>query len=337
MSETGAPCPTDRTNEKVIKNNNIVANTGQATSMTQKRIGMIGTGLMGTAMTRRLLKFGYDVYVWNRTKEKTLPLLESGAHWSDSPLRDCDRVILSLYNSQSVEDVMRDMQSSLRENTVIVDTTTGLPEDAIAMAHRLARFHVSYLDAPISGSSVQTENGEAVAIVGGDERVFDSCRDLFDLLVKKTIYAGEIGNGAKMKLVTNLVLGLNRAALSEGLIFAETLRIPPFAALQTLMESAAFSTVMNVKGMKMVNRDFRLEAKLSQHLKDLKIIEQIADRNDCPLPLTKTHIDLLEMAEEAGLGGYDNSAVIEAYDLLKDKGPENVDSGCFREKVSVHS
>ncbi len=103
---------------------------------------------------------------------------------------------------------------------------------------------VQYLDAPISGSSEQTRRGEAMAIVGGRQEAFAACRDLFDCCVHKTIYAGPCGSGSRMKLVSNLVLGLNRAALAAGLVFARTLGIEWDAALQVLIGSVAYSRIM---------------------------------------------------------------------------------------------
>ena len=287
--------------------------------MNQQRIGIIGLGLMGTAMTRRLLRHEFEVHVWNRTQEEACPLLELGAQWSDAPIRSCDRVILSLYDSQSVEEVLTNMQDSFRENVILIDTTTGTPEKSVALSLWLNKYHIVYTDVPISGSSVQTENGEAVAIVGAEPEIFESCSDIFDVLVKKAIHVGAVGNGSKVKLVTNLVLGLNRIALSEGLKFAESIGLPRDAALQVLMESAASSAVMKVKGEKMIHRDFTPQAKLAQHLKDLKIIERLAKENGCPLPMTNTHVLLLEKAEHAGLGLLDNSAIIEVYDILKNR------------------
>jgi len=173
---------------------------------------------------------------------------------------------------------------------------------------------VQYLDAPISGSSEQTRRGEATAIVGGPQEAFAACRDLFDCCVQQTIYAGPCGSGSRMKLVSNLVLGLNRAALAEGLVFARALGIDLEAALQVLIGSMAYSRIMDTKGRKMVENDFRTQARLSQHLKDIRLILQAAAVAGQDLPLTETHRRLLEAAEAAGFGEADNSAIIRAFD-----------------------
>ena len=116
-----------------------------------------------------------------------------------------------------------------------------------------------------------------------------------------------------MKLITNLVLGLNRAALAEGLAFAEALGVDLRAALEVLQDSAAASTVMNAKGEKMIAADFSVQARLNQHLKDVNIILDLAKSLSLNLPLSATHQRLLELAQSLGYGEQDNSAIIRAY------------------------
>ncbi len=279
--------------------------------MDRQTVGVIGLGLMGTAISERLLGAGFSVVVYNRTKEKAAGLLGQGAQWADNPLEVCDRVIISLYTTDVVEAVLAGMESAMRPGQMLVDTTTGDPRQTAELAARLAARDVEYLDAPVSGSSEQTRRGEVTAIVGGRRETFDSCRDLLDCFAARSIYAGPSGSGAKMKLVTNLVLGLNRAALAEGLVYAKAIGLEADAALTALMQSMAYSRIMETKGQKMVQGDFQTQARLSQHLKDIRLI--LADAA-VELPLSETHRRLLEIAERAGYGGEDNSAIIKAYD-----------------------
>src|SRR5262249_12383870 len=152
--------------------------------------------------------------------------------------------IVSLYTSDVVAEVLSTMSSALKAGQVLIDTTTGEPTDAVKLAARLAERGVRYLDAPISGSSKQTRRGEAAVIVGGERADFEACADLWPVLGGKTFYVGPTGSAAKMKLVANLVLGLNRAALAEGLSFAETIGVDPSAALDVLKGSPAYSKIM---------------------------------------------------------------------------------------------
>ena len=124
------------------------------------RVGVIGLGLMGTAIVDRLLEYQFVPHVWNRTREKAEPLVDRGAVWSDNPIADCDRVIVSLYSSEVVESVLQRLMSSLRQGQIVIDTTTGNPEQSVIWEQRLAEVGVSYLDAPISGSSELTRRGE---------------------------------------------------------------------------------------------------------------------------------------------------------------------------------
>jgi 3-hydroxyisobutyrate dehydrogenase-like beta-hydroxyacid dehydrogenase len=276
-----------------------------------KAVGLIGLGLMGTALTERLLEHGYPVVVWNRTRAKAAPLLARGAEWSDNPLASCSRAILSLYTSETVLQVLKSMEVGLRSGQIILDTTTGEPAQTAALGARLAAQGVHYLDAPISGSSEQTRRGEATVIVGGDRRTFDACADLWRVMGAKVFHVGPCGNAAKMKLITNLVLGLNRAALAEGLAFAEATGVSPAAALEVMVGSSAYSKAMDVKGRKMVERDFTVQARLTQHLKDVRLMLNVAAATGLELPLADTHRRLMERAEAAGLGELDNSAIVE--------------------------
>ena len=289
--------------------------TSSTTSPTpaSRTIGMIGLGLMGTAMTERFLEHGYSVRVWNRSKDKADPLLPLGAIWSDNPLAECDRVIISLYTTPVVEEVLEQLKAGLHAGQTLIDTTTGEPEQATALANRLAQLGVRYLDAPISGSSEQTRRGEATVLVGGGRETFDECADLWAIMGQRVFPVGAVGSAAKMKLVSNLVLGLNRAALAEALIYAESINVDPAAALEVLKGSMAYSKVMDVKGRKMLDRDYSVQARLSQHLKDVVLILETARQQGVDLPLSTVHRQLLEEAERRGFGQQDNCSVIEAW------------------------
>ncbi len=275
-----------------------------------KKIGMIGLGLMGTALTERLLEHGWQVLVWNRSRDKAEPLIEQGAVWSDNPIADADRVLISLYTSGVVEEVLTRMQDALRPGQTIVDTTTGEPAQSAAMGARLTQRGVHYLDAPISGSSEQTRRGEATVMVGGERPSFDACSDLWPMLGRTAFYMGVGGSAAKMKLISNLVLGLNRAVLAEGLAFAAAIGVEPAAALDVLKGSMAYSRAMDVKGRKMLEGDFSVQARLSQHLKDVRLMLHEATAAGMTLPLSAAHRQLLEQAELEGLGELDNSAIV---------------------------
>jgi 3-hydroxyisobutyrate dehydrogenase-like beta-hydroxyacid dehydrogenase len=146
----------------------------------------------------------------------------------------------------------------------------------------------------------------------GAEEAFARSRDLLEAFANRVFHVGPVGNSSKMKLATDLVLGLNRAALAEGLAFAASLGLDLEQTLGILRESVAYSRIMDTKGHKMVSGDFRPQARLSEHLKDVRLICELGKELGAQLPLSQAHQALMEQAEAAGLGGLDNSAIIKA-------------------------
>jgi len=288
-------------------------------------VGVIGLGLLGTALCERLLAAGYPVFVFNRTREKANSLIAMGAQWSDNPLIECDHLVISLYTTDIVEQVLDQLEAGLRPGQYFIDTTTGDPAETAALGRRLAERGIHYLESPIAASSEQTRQGDALAIVAGHEEAFLACGEIFDCLARKTHFVGPWGSAAKMKLINNLVLGLNRVALAEGLIFAEAIGVSMQSALDFLKEGNAYSVVMDVKGQKMVDGDFSVQAKLSQHSKDVRLMLEEASRGDNSLPMSNLHLQMLDQAEAAGLGELDNSVIIQAIELCVQNGVEIAD------------
>jgi 3-hydroxyisobutyrate dehydrogenase-like beta-hydroxyacid dehydrogenase len=225
--------------------------------------------------------------------------------------RACDRVILSLPSHREVGQVIAASATALHPGHIIIDTTTGDPEHSEALALELAGRGVTYLDATISGNSAQVREGTAVVMVGGDAEAFAACADVFSKMGAASFHTGPSGTGAKMKLVTNLVLGLNRAALAEGLALGEAIGLDPDLTLRVMRGSPAYSRAMDVKGEKMIRSEFSPDARLSQHLKDVRLMLELGAQCGLPMTLSAAHRAVLEEAEAAGLGGLDNSALIQ--------------------------
>lgn len=211
-----------------------------------------------------------------------------------------------------VLEVLRPWLSSIVPGTVVVDTTTSSPEHSQQIGELCRANGATYLDAPVSGSSEQTLYGKATVMVSGPEDAFHRCGELWPLMGQHVFYVGRTGNASRMKLVSNLVLGLNRAALAEGLVLADALGIPQSTALEVLKGSAAYSRQMDTKGEKMIQRDYSAQARLSQHLKDVWLMLESGRSTQTVLPLTAVHEQLLQTAQSLGFGDSDNSAVIEA-------------------------
>lgn len=286
------------------------------------KIGLVGLGLVGTAIAKRLLVEQFDVSGFDIDSKKCEHLEQLGAKAVGNPAQvaeQTDRIILSLPNTDEVLKVVegpggileaKSKGGSQTAPTYIIDTTTGDPEETATLAQRLAEKDIYFLDAPFSGSSQQVRDKEIVFMVGGDKTAYEKCLDIFQALGAKVFYLGASGKGSKAKLAGNLILGLNRLALAEGLVFASKLGLDPQAFLKLLKVTPAYSAAMDVKGKKMLDGDFQPQARLKQHHKDVSIILKYAERLKQELPLSKVHLDVLEKAIEAGDGDLDNSAVI---------------------------
>ena len=279
-------------------------------------VGLIGVGLLGSALANRLMNDGLRVYGFDSNEEQLEALNHSGGIACDSAaevVQNCDVLILSLPTSDVVLSLVRQLRTDFEPSQIVVDTTTGDPQQMIAVGQSLAELGVSYLEATVAGSSAQVTAGEVALLLGGDAKVVESVKPLLAAITSKHFHLGPVGTASRFKLVHNLVLGLHRAVLAEGLVFAESLGFDQEVTLEILEQTPAQSGVMETKGRRMVERDYGLQARLSQHLKDVRLILAEAERAGASTPLSRIHKTLLEQAEELGFGDADNSAVMEAF------------------------
>ena len=280
------------------------------------RVGLIGVGLLGTAMAQRFVAAGRDVLGFDVDASRRDALQGLGGTPTTSPaevIEQRDIIFLSLPTSDIAREVLEAVSNSFRPGQVIVDTTTGDPQTMASLGKWMAEQKVDYLDATIAGSSRQAAEGQVVGMVGGPESALKRCEFLLNDFCKQVFHLGEWGAGARMKLVLNLVLGLNRAVLAEGLSFAEALGMDASRALEVLRASVAYSGVMDTKGPKMIQRDFSVEARLAQHHKDVRLMLAAAAKAGAKLPLSQVHEQLLATLATTGLADVDNSAIIEAF------------------------
>jgi 3-hydroxyisobutyrate dehydrogenase-like beta-hydroxyacid dehydrogenase len=269
-----------------------------------KRVGLIGLGLLGSAMYDRLASAGYEVTGYDIDSAKTK------AKSPENVARSTDVLLLSLPHSEAAISVIDTIEPVLSTGQLVIDTTTGDPEQAVTLGQRLGGRGIGFIDAAIAGSSQELRRGEVNVLAGGSGEAIATALPLFKTFSQTIFHMGPCGSGARMKLVSNLVLGLNRAVLAEGLAFAERLGVDASMALEVLKAGSTCSRVMDNKGPRMLARDYTPEARLSQHLKDVRLILKAAGE---PLPLSAKHAELLERAEELGLGALDNSAIVEVF------------------------
>jgi len=281
----------------------------------ERSVACIGLGLLGAAMGERLLDHGWRVSGFDVEQTRCREFERAGGRILESARQAASESVLliSLPTSEIVATVLDEIRDDMTTGTIIVDTTTGRPGDSTNAAAQLAARGIDYLDATVGGSSQLARDGDTIIMCGGDEVAFERCRPLFDVLSRETFYTGASGNGARMKLVVNLVLGLNRAVLAEGLAFAEATGIDQRLALQILKAGPAASRVMDTKGEKMLTGDFEPQARLAQHLKDVRLILESGIESGAKLPLSTLHRELLSGRVAAGDEALDNSAIIRAF------------------------
>jgi 3-hydroxyisobutyrate dehydrogenase-like beta-hydroxyacid dehydrogenase len=281
-----------------------------------RKIGLVGLGLVGTAIAESLLARRFEIVGFDTDAERCRQLEKSGGKSASSPAEVADlveRVILSLPDTDVVLQVVEGPGGIMEAKSLpthIIDTTTGDPDQTISLAQRLARRGILFLDSTISGSSRQVRDRQAVFMVGGEKAEFEKCTDIFSALTEKVFHVGPSGSGSKAKLASNLILGLNRLALAEGLVFAEKLGLDLEAFLELLKTTPAYSAIMDTKGEKMLKGDFTPQARVRQHHKDVVLILKYAENAGQELPLSKVHLDVLKKSIAADDADLDNSAII---------------------------
>ena len=282
--------------------------------MAKETIGLIGLGLMGEVISARLMAAGYRVLGHDVDAAKNATFAATGAQAAASPaeVARCGMIVLAVFNTDQVEDVLeRALLPHARPGTIVLCTSTCDPDRIAALAARLEGSAIRFLETPVSGSSGQVRAGDGVGLIGGDRQTAADVKPLLDVLFPRRFHVGAAGDGGRAKLAINLIIGLNRLALAEGLAFAERMGLDGAAFLEVAKGSACYSQVMDVKGGKMVEREFTPEGRVTQHLKDVHLMLDIAGRLGQDLPALKVHNDVLEACVRAGEADRDNSIVIE--------------------------
>jgi len=280
-------------------------------------VAIVGLGLMGEVYARRLLDAkipvtGYDIDAARRSR---LALIGGKPAESIAALAKPARcIIIAVFNTEQVEDVVENhLLPALDEGSgkIVLCMSTVDPDRVAALAGRVIPRGIRYLDVPVSGTSDQVRRGDGVALIGGDMAIADDVTDIFDALFARRFHVGKVGDGGRAKLAVNLILGLNRLALAEGLVFAERLGLSPAAFLEVARGSASYSQVMETKGPKMVRGDFSPEGRVKQTLKDAHLMLDQAAAVGQKLSTLEVHVDVLEACVRAGEADLDNSAIIQ--------------------------
>jgi 3-hydroxyisobutyrate dehydrogenase-like beta-hydroxyacid dehydrogenase len=280
-------------------------------------VGVIGTGLMGMACARRMRAanlelLGYDVDT--RKLDAFVALGGKAAASLGQIAGACRKVVVAVFNTDQVEATVDALAAAVpagRPPLIVLCVSTCDPDRISKLVARTPADRLRYVEAPVSGTSDQTEKGDALGLIGGDPAAADEASEVLDAICPRRHHLGAAGNGGRAKLAINLILGVNRAALAEGLVFAQTLGLDPTAFLQVARESAAQSQVMDIKGPKMVSGDYTPHGFITQTRKDFLLMLEQAKARGQGLPLAETYVSIVDGCVAAGEGELDNSAVIE--------------------------
>lgn len=278
-------------------------------------VGVVGLGLVGRAIAQRLLHAGFAVVGFDVQEPACSALRALGGEVATS--REIGQramcVLLAVFDTGDVVQVLEGAGALLADGhrvQTVIDCSTGDPNRLEQLARRLAARGIGFVEAPLSGSSQQIAAGDATQLLAGDPAAIAACGPVLKAIAHNRIHVGAAGMAARAKLATNLVLGLNRAALAEGMAFAETLGIAPAAFLELVLATPARSAAAEQKGPLMVAGRFEPQSRIRQHLKDVTLMLESAERAGQPLPLSEAHARMMRDAIAAGDGDLDNAAII---------------------------
>ncbi|MEP0845922.1 MAG: NAD(P)-dependent oxidoreductase [Phycisphaerae bacterium] len=286
-------------------------------------IGFVGTGIMGGPMAGHLLRAGYSLSVHSRTRSRAAPLEAHGARWCDTPAdaaRACDVLMLNVPDTPDVEAVLfgpRGAAEALPTGSVVIDFSTISPQATRDFAARLAQRGSTLLDAPVTGGQVGAQNATLTIMVGGDSAAFVRVRPLLETLGKKVVHVGESGNGQLLKACNQILCAVNQIAVCEALMLAERSGLDLATAIDTLSGGAGGSWAWTNLGAKIVAGDLKPAFMIKLLQKDLRIVQDAAQRLSIPLPGTALAQQLFR-AVQARPGGDElgTQAMIEAYRRL---------------------
>jgi 3-hydroxyisobutyrate dehydrogenase-like beta-hydroxyacid dehydrogenase len=280
-------------------------------------VGLVGLGLMGSAMAPRLTAAGGTVVGCDIDEARRVEHLSRGGEIAASPKQvaaRCDVVVLSLPTSEVAREVCLGPGSIVEAErpVLVIDTTTPRPSDTVAIGNGLAEHGIRYVDATLSGNADMARRGDLVAMVGGTDADVAAAGPTLDAIARSVHHLGPLGSGAQTKLIVNLVLGVHRAALAEALVMGERAGLDLDVLLDVLQDGAAYSKAMDIAGRRMVEADhYPPASRIRQSHKDFRLIDELGQDLEAPIALASVVRHLLEQGEGEGLGDADNSAVVE--------------------------
>jgi 2-hydroxymethylglutarate dehydrogenase len=286
----------------------------------KKSIAVIGLGLMGTPIATRLMKAGYIVTGYDIVEEQIKKLTQIGLVPASSPSDAAGKaeiVILSLPNWNIVRETVEGnsgILSNPKRGQIVLDMSTSPPVESRAMAQKLEKYGIEWMDVPISGSSAQAKVGNMVFMVGGRKDTFQIVKPILDSIGKKTVYAGKNGDGAMLKLVVNHTLMLNQAAAIEGMVLGLKAGLDPDIMYDVLTSGAASSDLIIARGKDMLSGNFSPKGQLMIGVKDLALSLDAGKQYGVVLPVGALYHQFIMMAHYNKLDEYDATVVMKLYE-----------------------
>lgn len=285
-----------------------------------RKIGFIGIGVMGKSMVRNLMKNGYEVSVYNRTKEKAQEVVKEGAVWCEdvkSCARGKDAVITIVGYPEDVKEVYFG-ENGILENadkgTVVIDMTTTSPKLSVEIYEEAKKRGIYAIDAPVSGGDVGAKNGTLSIMAGGDKEAFDKCRDIFKCMGTTIIYEGRAGNGQHTKMANQIAIAGAVSGVCEAITYAKGAGIDVQTMLDSISEGAAGSWQMSNMAPRMIKGDFAPGFYIKHFIKDMKIAKEEAEDENIDLKVLDTVLKMYETLEENNMGDLGTQGLLKYYE-----------------------
>ena len=278
---------------------------------------------MGLPMSKNLVKAGYNLTVFNRSKNKAEPLKEFGAKISNT-LKDAvdgsDIVITMLTDDTAVDAVMNnsDFLENLKSGSIVIDMSSVKPTTATKHGNNLKLKNINYLDAPVSGGTIGAEEASLAIMVGGEQNIFDDAFDILKTMGNPTL-VGPIGSGQVSKLANQIIVGLTIGAVAEAVTLCEKAGADPNKMIKALSGGWADSKVLQTHGKRMINKDFTPKGRTSVHLKDMNNILECANNYNTHLPISNLVKEMYKSLVENGHGETDHSSLYKEIERINNK------------------
>jgi len=281
-----------------------------------EKVAFLGLGIMGRPQAANVRRAGFDLTVWNRTRERAESFAEEhrGVEVADSPAdaaRGADVVITMVPDTHEVEKVVFAAVDGMGAGALAIDMSTIAPTASRSIAERLRERGIGFLDAPVTGSRPKAEDGTLTIMVGGEAADFERARPVLESMGQLVLHVGPSGHGEMIKLINNTLAAVNAAALAEQLLLAQGANLDVGKLRQVVGAGSGASTMLALKADPMLEREFKPLFKLEHMLKDVRHCIREADALGIDLPVAKLVESLFSQAAESGLGDRDFAAVIE--------------------------